>query len=170
MATVGLAGLGTMGVAKAATSSTNDPHGDPQSSIIEKIASKFNLNKDEVKKVFDEDHTARQAEHEARMQQTLDQLVKDGKLTQEQADKLTAKAKELKADRDANRDSMKDKSESERKSARDAKREELKKWLSDNGISEEYARFLGGGGRGHGHGDRGQSKDGSEMPMPDMNQ
>lgn len=145
IATVGLAGLGTLGVASAATQNS-----DPQSSIIDKIATTFKLNKDDVKKVFDEERTAREAEHKAAVAGNLNQLVTDGKLTQEQADKLTAKAEELQAAREAGKDSLKDLTHDERKAAMEAKRDELKKWLSDNGIDEQYARFLMPGHHGHG--------------------
>ena len=149
VASVGLAGIGTIGVASAATDTTSDP----QNSIIEKIASKFNLNKDEVKKVFDDEHAARHKERQARVKTELAQLVKDGKLTQEQADKIIAKSAELKAERDANREAIKDKTEAERKTIMDTKRDELKKWLSDNGIDESYIRYVAGGGPGRGPGD-----------------
>ncbi len=33
-----------------------------------------------------------------------------------------------------------------------AERESLKQWLSDNGLAEEYARYLHGGGHGRGPG------------------
>ena len=145
IATVGLAGLGTLGVASAATQSS-----DPQSSIIDKLATTFKLNKDDVKKVFDEERTAREAEHKAAVAGNLKQLVTDGKLTQEQADKLTAKAQELQTAREADKDSLKDLTHDERKAAMEAKRDELKKWLSDNGIDEKYARFLMPGHHGHG--------------------
>lgn len=148
VATVSLAGLGTLGMASAATSSGTDP----QSSIIDKLTSKFNLNKDEVRKVFDENRTAREAEREAEVKTRLDQLVKDGSITQEQKDKLIAKAKELKAAREANREAIKDKTEAERKEAMKTERSSLKQWLSDNGLTEEYGRYLHGGGRGHGPG------------------
>lgn len=147
VATVGLAGLGSLGVASAANNST-----DPQSSIIEKLASKFNLNKEEVQKVFDEERTAREAAREARIKEKLDQLVTDKKITQEQADKLVAKAKELKEAREAKREDFKNKSEAERKQAVEAERTALKQWLSNNGIAEEYARYLHGGRHGRGLG------------------
>ncbi len=140
IATVGLAGLGTLGVANAATTPT-----DPQSSIIDKLSSTFKLNKEDVKKVFDEERNARHAEHQARIANDLEQLVSDGTLTQQQADKLTAKAKELEAARLSSKESFENLTREERKAAMDAKRDELKKWLADNGIDEKYIRFLGVG-------------------------
>ena len=121
-------------------------------SLVDKIATKFNLNKVDVKAVFDEEHAAREAEQTAEVKTKLEQLVTDGKLTAEQKDKLLAKRDELQKQRDADREAMQNKTEAERKTAMEAKRAELYKWASDNGIDKQYLRFLMGGGRGHGHG------------------
>lgn len=153
MLSIGVAGAGTMGLANAATNTTSDTS-NPQSSIVEKLASKFKLNKEDVQKVFDEERTERKAANEAKVKEKLDALVKEGKLTQDQADKLIAKAAELKTTRQANRDAMQNKTAAERKAAMQAERAALDKWLSDNGIAKEYGRFLTGGGHGGrgGHG------------------
>lgn len=157
VATIGIASLGSAGLVSAATSSSAD---NPKQSLIDSIASKFKLNKDEVKKVFDENHAAREAEHEQKMTDSLAQAVKDGKLTQEQADKLTAKLKEMHDTREANRDSMKDKSKEERRAARQAERDALKQWLRDNNIPEEFGGPMGMKGEGRGrHGGMGMHRD-----------
>ena len=107
-----------------------------QTSLVDKIASRFNLNKDDVKKVFDEDRTAHEAEREVAMKTRLDQAVKDGKLTQTQEDKLIAKHKEL----ETFRLSIKDKTEEERHTAMKTKMDEFKQWAKDNSIPYEFAR------------------------------
>lgn len=107
---VGASALGIIGTATlstgafAATNNTDSSNtntnssltaGDKMSSLVEKIATKFNLNKDDVQKVFDED---RQKHHQAmqqRLEDTLTQAVKDGKLTEDQKSKLLAKMDEL---------------------------------------------------------------------------
>jgi hypothetical protein len=116
-------------------------------SIVEKIASKFNLNKAEVQKVFDEERTVHEAEHQQAMKDRLAQAVKDGKLTQDQADKITAKQAEMKA----YMDSLKDKTHEERHMAMESKRTELEQWAKDNNIPTEYLGKMGGRG-GHGGG------------------
>lgn len=141
-----------MGLASAATSNSTDP----QQSIIDKLATKFNLNKADVQKVFDEDRSAHEAARSAEVKTKLDQLVKDGKITQAQEDKLIAKAKELQSTHEANREKFKSMTEDERKSAMKSERDSLKQWLSDNGLTEEYGRYLmgrGGGPKGMGMGD-----------------
>jgi len=146
-----------MGLASAATTSSTSGQ-----SLVDKLASKFNLNKDDVQKVFDEDRSAHEAERAAEVKTQLDQLVKDGKITQAQEDKLIAKGKELQTQREANRDSMKDKTDAERKAAMDAERTAFTKWLSDNGIAEEYGRLIMGGHGRHG----GPGSHGPDGPPP----
>ncbi len=157
VATIGIASLGSAGLVSAATSSNAD---NPKQSLIDSIASKFNLNKDEVKKVFDENHAAREAEYKQKITDRLAQAVKDGKLTQEQADKLTAKLKEMHDAREANRDSMKDASKEERRASRQSERDAFKQWLRDNSIPEEFGGPMGMKGEGRGrHGGMGMHHD-----------
>lgn len=129
-----------MGIASAATNTNS------QISLVDKIAAKFNLNKDDVQKVFDEDRESHKQEHQAKMNERLDQAVKDGKLTQEQADKLKAKLEEMQTERENNRQngSKPDKTEMKQKM------EEFKKWLKDNNIPDEFGMPMGGG-RGYHH-------------------
>ena len=85
------------------------------------------------------------------MKDRLAQAVKDGKLTQAQADKITAKMAEMKTFME----SQKDKTKEERKTAMEAKRDELKKWAEDNDIPEGYMPMGHGGPGGRGHGPEG---------------
>ena len=119
-------------------------------SIVDKIASKFNLNKADVQKVFDEDRTAHEAEREQQAATKLADLVKAGTLTQAQADKISDKRAEMKADREKNQDSFKNMTETERKAAMDAKKAELDQWAKDNGIDAKY--LMPGDGHGPGRG------------------
>jgi predicted phage gp36 major capsid-like protein len=155
-ATIGLAGLGA-GVAHAATSSSDS--NNPMSSLVDAIATKFNLDKTQVQQVFDEQKTKMDAEREQEVKDELAQLVTDGKLTQAQSDAITAKRAELEKEREANRDSFKDKTAEERKSEMDTKRTELEQWAKDNGIDTQYLKYVfghGPGGRG-GHGPGGHN-------------
>ncbi len=143
--TIGLAGLAGVGIVSAAetTSSSN-----PMSGLVSAIASKFNLNKDDVQKVFDEQHQAMEQERNNEVKNEIAQLVKDGKLTQDQADKLLAKRTELEKEREANRTNNQRPS----KDDLDKKRTEFETWAKDNGIDTSYLRYvMGHGGRG-GHG------------------
>lgn len=146
VAAASLLGLGGASIASAATSGHDG--------LIDKIATKFNLKKEDVKALFEEDRAARDAERTAEVETQLAKLVTDGKITAEQKDKLTSKRKELEAQREADRASMDGKTDEERKAAMEVKRTEIDKWASDNGIDKQYLRYLMGGGRG-GHGGHG---------------
>ncbi len=116
--TLGVVGLA--GIASAQTSTSN-------TSLVDKIATKFSLKKADVQAVFDEQKTERQAEHKAEVSERLQDLVDDGKITAEQKTKIEAK-------------------QAEHQAAREAERTELEKWATDNGIELRYLM----GGRGHG--------------------
>ncbi len=163
-ATLGLASVG--GIAAAATGSSSAS----TTSLVDKIATKFNLNKDDVQKVFDTDRTEHQTEREQRYEDRLTQAVKDGKLTEAQKVKIESKHKELQAEMDKNRASMEadraamdGKTDAERQADREqrhtemaAQRTALQEWETDNGIPAGYLGFGGRGrGPGGGHGPRG---------------
>jgi hypothetical protein len=92
VAAIGIATAGSVGLASAATATT-----DSNASIVEKLATRFSLDQDEVQAVFDEEREAREAEMKQRQQERLSQAVADGKLTQEQADHITAAMEEIKS-------------------------------------------------------------------------
>lgn len=144
-AVTGVTSLGVAGLANAATSSTNN---DPMSSLVDAIASKFKLNKTDVQKVFDEQRQANQAEREAEAKTELAQLVTDGKLTQDQADKITAKRAEMQKEREANKANGQRPTDTEMETKRTA----LDKWFTDNNIPTDYRYLVFGGGHGRGHG------------------
>lgn len=92
-----IAALGVTGLAGGAVFATaNSTSGtDPMSGLVSAIATKFNLKKDNVQKVFDEQRTQMETQREQEVKDQVAQLVKDGKLTQAQADKINAKRAEL---------------------------------------------------------------------------
>jgi len=139
---ISLASITGIGVASAASNTSGE------STLVDKIATKFNLNKSEVKAVFDTDRTEHEVEHQKKVEDELAQAVKDGKITSTQKDLILAKQKEIKASMDTNRDSMKDKTQDERKAAMDQQRTDLENWAKTNNIPTEYLRFVMGGGHG----------------------
>ncbi len=140
--TIGVAGLA--GIASAQTATTGS------SSLVDKIATKFNLKKADVQAVFDADRSERIAQRETEVKTKLDAAVKAGTITQTQEDQLIAKQKEMRTFME----SLKDKTGEERRTAMKEKMDEFKQWLTDNKIPDSVikeVRGLGGfGGRGHG--------------------
>lgn len=153
---VASAGLVGVGVAHAATSTVGT---NPMSSLVDAIASKFNLNKAEVQAVFDTEHSKMEAARETDVKATVAQLVKDGKLTQPQADAINAKRAELDKEREANRTSDQSLTDAQRQAKMQERRTAMDKWFTDNNIPTAYRYLVMGGGRGHGgpggHGMRG---------------
>jgi polyhydroxyalkanoate synthesis regulator phasin len=146
MALLILLGAGALGINSLYASEDN-----PRSSLIEKIAQKFNLNKDEVQKVFDEEREERVTAMEERFAKILDEAVAKGELTEAQKSLIIAKRAEMKSDFESKRDENKDLSREEMQTKIKAERESLEKWASDNGINVKYLMGMGGFGRG-GHG------------------
>ncbi len=120
--TLGVVGLTSFASAATSTSGT---------SLVDKIATKFGLNKTDVQAVFDEEKTERQAERKAEVSERLQDLVDDGKITAEQKTKIEAKQEEL-------------------QTAREAERTALEAWANDNGVDVRYvmqAKGMNGGNR-----------------------
>lgn len=141
-------GVSSLGVASLAKAEATTSSKDSMSSLIDAIASKFKLNKTDVQKVFDEQRQAHEADRTAEAKAELATLVKDGKLTQAQADKITAKRAEIQKERETNRTN----GQRPTGSQMETKRAALDKWFSDNGISTDYRYLVFGGGHGRGHG------------------
>ena len=149
---------GLMGGAAVVHAASDTSSSNPMSSLVSAIAKKFNLQESDVQSVFDEQRTAMDAQRETEAKTKVAQLVTDGKLTQEQADKLNAKRVELQKEFEANRTSDQALRQSEREAKRDERKTALDTWLKDNGIDSSYAYLLMGGHGGHGpggHGGRG---------------
>ncbi len=120
------------GVTFAATTAQTTNPGD---NLAQAIASKFNLNKDDVKKVIEEQHTNNRNER-------LSRLVSEGKITEDQKNKIIAKQAEMKPKMEAARAET---DETKRKAAMDAIKTEMDAWAKQNGIDVKY---LGPGGHG----------------------
>ena len=139
------AGAGMASTVSASTGNFKDPMGN----LVNLIAERFNLSTTDVQKVFDEQRTLMEAERKQKSTDRLKQAVTDGKLTQEQANKITAKQAELETAHAA----LKDKTEAERQAAMKTEMESLKTWITENNIPKEFMMFgRPGMGKGHGKG------------------
>ncbi|MCA9323559.1 hypothetical protein KC992_00475 [Candidatus Saccharibacteria bacterium] len=140
---VGAGSLLTIGAASAATSS-------PQNSIIDKLVTKFNLNKDDVQAVFDEQHSEMEAERQQEFSDRLQAKVDDGTITAEQKTAIEQKWTEL-------HDKMEELHDQEltREERHDQMKQfhdELKAWADEQGIDLTDIGPLGGRGMGGRHG------------------
>lgn len=138
-------GASAIGVSAVSAASNNDG----RDGLVSKIASTFNLNQNEVQKVFDENREEHQAEHKARLEERLTKAVENGKISEDQKNLILAKMDENKAFFE----SLKDMSKSERKTALKNHREDMKSWAEKNGIDKEYLRPSHHFGRHGGHGE-----------------
>ncbi len=145
--TVTVLGAGLFGMQTVSAQTATDP----SATIVQKISEKFGLNKDEVQKVFDEERTARRVEMQAKMEERLNTLVSEGKITEAQKQLILAKHKELQAERGSMMQNKANMTPEQRKETMETKRTELEAWAKANGIDTQYL-FLGQGMKGFGHG------------------
>lgn len=130
-----------------ASAATDAQRLNPMASFVSAIAQKFNLNVADVQKVVDDQHGLMRASHTQVFAQRLAQAVSDGKLTQAQANLITAKKAEL----EAFRTSLDGKTQAEKQAAMKTQFDSLKKWATDNKIPSGFA-FFGGLELGRGMG------------------
>lgn len=138
----GIVAMGGVAVTQAASVA---PGRHPMSNMVAAIAQKFNLKEADVQQVFDEQRSQGPKMH-------LDQAVKNGKLTQAQADLITAKQAEMKTFMET----LKDKTPSDRQAAMNAQKETFIAWAKTNNIPESFLQpfHRGPGKMGMGQGMR----------------
>lgn len=119
--------------------------------LIDAIANKFNLNKDEVKTVFDTFRDERHQEMEQKRSERLQALVDDGTITAEQKSAIEAKHEEMESERESHKNSFKDMTAAERKAEMQEHKSELEAWAKENDLDLSRLKGVLGGPRG-GHG------------------
>lgn len=147
LAALGLVSFGTV-QALAHNSTTSDGK-----TIVQKLAEKFNLQQGEVQQVFDGHKAQLKTDMQTKVSDRLSDAVTQGKITEEQKQKIVDKQKELQSQMEANRDTHKDMTPEQRREAMKQQREELEKWAKDNGIDTQY--LMGYGMKGNHKGFRG---------------
>lgn len=101
------------------------------SDFAQALATRFNLNVDEVKTFLDEQH----AEHKQDiLSERLDQAVADGKITAEQKAAIIAKHDEMRAEMEA----LKNLPEEERREAMKTHHDEMKSWAESQGLDMKW--------------------------------
>ena len=143
VAGITLSALGGLAVHAASSADTSG------TSLVDKIAAKFNLKTADVQAVFDADKATHEDDRAAEEKTRLDTAVTDKKITQAQEDLIIAKQAEMKTAMDAAKNTTQ--TQAERQAARKTQMDALKQWATDNNIPMEYLRPMGGpSGRGHG--------------------
>jgi hypothetical protein len=114
VATVGVSGAMLPTLVSAETNSSSSG-----TSLVDKIAQKFNLKKDDVQAVFDQNKADHQAERQQELSTRLQKDVDAGKITAEQKTLIENKQKEL-------------------QTARDNEMKDLQSWADQNKIELRY--------------------------------
>lgn len=133
-------GLGTMIVAAAEDSSSTTSYPP----IVQRLADTFNLNPDDVAKVFEEERQARIEERNAQFESWLDTLVQEGKLTEEQKDAIVAKREEIQSRMEEIRNID---DPEERRDAMLDLRIDILTWAQENDIDPYFLKGFGFGGK-----------------------
>jgi DNA repair ATPase RecN len=120
--------------------------------IVIKLSEKFNLDKDEVMNVFEEEHADKEALRLNMFEERLDKAVTNGKITAEQKTAILEKHEEMRARIDEIR--SQDLSSDEIRTQMDSLHEEVKNWATEQGISISEIMPLARGG--HMKGARGE--------------
>lgn len=151
LGTVGVSALVGGNMVSAESSDSASTGTDPMSSLADKIASRFNLNKTEVQAVVDEQRTTMEAERESKRAEKLQALVDAGTITAAQKTAIEAKIKGMHTERESEKGSFKDLTDDQRKAKMDEKKTELEAWAKEQGIDlTKLDGVLMGGGHGRG--------------------
>lgn len=124
-----------------------------ESTLVQNIAKTFGLNKDKVEEVFRKHADEKKALMKANYETRLNQLVKDGKITDAQKKLIMTKHNEIMAKMETEMKSMQGKTAEEQKAAMEAKRsqretnrQQMQAWASENGIDIKYLMMFQGHG------------------------
>ena len=151
-------GLSSISMVSAQTGTNQDR----EETLASRIATKFNINKDEVKAEIKAQHDENRAEHEAEMKQNretqLQKLVDSGKITADQKTAIIAKMDKMHTKMEELRNNGKTKEEN--KEAHKALHDEFKTWVESQNINMDDIRPADGpGGMGRRGGPDGDGPD-----------
>lgn len=131
----GALAVGTLGITQTYAQEINK-----YTPIVQRLAQRFGLKEEDVQSVFDEVHQERRAEMEARFLERLDQLVAEGKITQDQKQKLLDKQEEL----ELKMEEYKNLEPTDRREKMKEFHQEMKKWADENDIEFPFMVFRTG--------------------------
>lgn len=145
-----VSGVATVGVVNAVAGPQE--HGT-MSSLIDKIASTFNLDRNKVEKVFNDQHAEHKENHLIMIKQRLQKLVDEGTITGAQKTAIEVKLVDLKQQHETDKASYKNLNPEQRKEKMKQKRADLENWAKEQGLdlSKLSGIFSGHGLQGRGH-------------------
>jgi len=142
IATIGTAAILAGGFfANAAFADTSPTH----QSLVDMIATKFNLNKTDVQQVVDQYHAQQKTDMKQKFTDRLNQAVTDGKITSAQRDLITAKLIEVQG---KIADIQKITDPTARKTALTQLMTDVKAWATANNIDMKWLGPIAGRGFG----------------------
>lgn len=113
------------------------------SSLVKKIADKFNLNESDVQAVFKEVRDERATQMKTDLENRLNQAVTDGKITDAQKTAILKKLDELHQKKEANAANWKNMTQDQRRAAMQSERQELQEWAKANNLDLNLLLELG---------------------------
>ena len=138
LAVIAIGGATVFSITPAHAQNTTSPLSD----LVQKIAQKFGLDKNQVQSVFDEYENQRKQTLTQNMQKReedrLTQLVKDGKITDAQKTLILDKLSVLKSKHKP--EDFKNMSQDELKKRFQAEQDEIKAWAQSQNIDPTYLR------------------------------
>ncbi|GIW62952.1 MAG: hypothetical protein KatS3mg090_0778 [Patescibacteria group bacterium] len=117
-------------IATVAVSSSTIFAESDSNSLVDKIAKKFGLKKEEVQQVFDEHKKEMYVQRQQKFQEYLDQQVKQGKITEEQKQKILQKQQELRQEIEQLKNLDPDRKREQVKQLK----QDYQNWLKENNI------------------------------------
>lgn len=120
---------------------------NPVNSLVQEIADKFHLNKNDVQTVFDQHRQEVQAHMESNYVTYLNNLVKNGKITDTQKQLILTKHNELLSQFQSERGNVKNMTPAERKAQFQKTKQDIQFWAQQNNIDPKYLRPFGHGMR-----------------------
>lgn len=158
-----------IGAAHASTTASNKLNF--MDNLVNAIAQRFNLNPSDVQQVIDQQKSKMETQLQQNFTDRINQAVQNGKLTQDQANKIIAEQATIKTQLDA----LKGKTGTDLKNGIQQIRQSVQQWAKDNNIPPQYVMF-GFGGRmgmmgmgkfmGRGHWAHGPPVSPSPTPTP----
>jgi hypothetical protein len=123
-----LGAIGAAGIGASAIAATSGSSASSYPPIVQRIASTFGLDPAKVNDVFQQQRQNNQQNRQAHLKTALDQAVKDGKLTQDQENRLAAEINSLHSQ-------LQSENGSDRKQNFQDFKTKLDQWAKDHGIT-----------------------------------